>query len=668
MALTLSGTYTSTISLSNTGALKSPNPATVTSTGRITVSDEDGIFGDASAFWTLSNFGTIQDTGGSIGSGVDLVAGGTVTNAATALIAGYLQGVYISGGAGTVVNSGTIAGTGTTGSINGVHLNSTSGFVDNTAGGVIIDGVAIQGGAGTVINSGRISGDNGTAISFDGSGGNRLVLDPGYSLGGKAVGSTSAGATNTLELASAAGVGTVSGLGTSFVNFGAVAVDAGAQWTLTGANALGAGVTLSNAGTLAIVGTLALGGPVVNSGVTDIESGAALDLFAGGSGAGSIAFVGSGDVLRIGTSGAPATLSNAITVFAAGDTIDIGGLVANGATFAGGVLTLTNSGTVAARLTLSTPITNPVFTLGSDGSGGTLVMASGQAGIIYPGTYTSGIVLSNPATQIPATVTATGRVTNTTTAQSGDAVYGTNAAAWNFTNLGTIDATGAVSDGVQFIAGGSVANGVGALISGVSTGVAITGAAGTVANFGAVSATGSVGDAIQLGAGGSVYNGQNGSTAELITGAATGVDIDGGAGNITNFGTIASTATGMVGGAIFLYAGGLIANYGLITGARAPIGVGHGAAVTTLDTAATVRNLGTIASSATNASVGINLIHGGVIVNGAANATGALITGSVYGIYAGGHLLGGGGTYSYPTGALATVVNYGSIRAAPASG
>jgi hypothetical protein len=45
--------------------------------------------------------------------------------------------------------------------------------------------------------------------------------------------------------------------------------------------------------------------------------------------------------------------------------------------------------------------------------------------IVYTGTYVYGIVLSDPATQNPATVAATGYVTNTTAAYNGDAVFGT---------------------------------------------------------------------------------------------------------------------------------------------------------------------------------------------------------------------------------------------------
>src|SRR5271157_1917841 len=72
---------------------------TITNTG-------DAVYAKTLA-WTISNNGTIA--GGGSGYGIDLRAGGAVTNAATARITGAI-GVYISGAAGTVVNSGSIVG------------------------------------------------------------------------------------------------------------------------------------------------------------------------------------------------------------------------------------------------------------------------------------------------------------------------------------------------------------------------------------------------------------------------------------------------------------------------------------------------------------------------------------------------------------------------------
>src|SRR5206468_11340387 len=76
------------------------------------------------------------------------------------------------------------------------------------------------------------------------------------------------------------------------------------------------------------------------------------------------------------------------------------------------------------------------------------VTGSVLPGSVFTSTST-GIVLSNPTTQNPATLLAGNTVTNTTTAHSGDGVFGTGAAAWTFTNLGTISATQATANGIE---------------------------------------------------------------------------------------------------------------------------------------------------------------------------------------------------------------------------
>lgn len=64
-------------------------------------------------------------------------------------------------------------------------------------------------------------------------------------------------------------------------------------------------------------------------------------------------------------------------------------------------------------------------------------------------------------------------------------------------------------------------------------------ASGTVHNIGTLASTG-VYNTVDLFAGGSLTNGSNASTKALITGSTlvSGVDVNGGAGTVTNFGTI----------------------------------------------------------------------------------------------------------------------------------
>ena len=134
---------------------------------------------------------------------LNLGPGGSVANTGNgALIQGW-YGVAINGAAGTVINSGTIAATGTGFGIAGVNLSA----------------------GGTVVDAGRIPGGTGTAISFGGTGGNLLALEHGYQLGGTVI---VAGAGNTLELLGAAGAVTVDfdKPAAGFTGFGTVAFGA----------------------------------------------------------------------------------------------------------------------------------------------------------------------------------------------------------------------------------------------------------------------------------------------------------------------------------------------------------------------------------------------------------------------------------------------------------
>src|SRR5579862_6086486 len=167
----------------------------------------------------------------------------------------------------------------------------------------------------------------------------------------------------------------------------------------------------------------------------------------------------------------------------------------------------------------------------------------------YTGTIKTGIVLTNPTTQNPATLAAGGYVTNTTTLDHGDAVYGNNAAAWNFTNYGIINGT--ASAGIYLVAGGTITNGAtgtpSARISGGYYGVKIAGATGSVSNFGTIRGTSDVG--IYL-TGGTVSN----ARGALISGLSTGVALYGTAGTVSNLGTIVGTD----GDAIYLTSGTVV--------------------------------------------------------------------------------------------------------------
>jgi hypothetical protein len=186
-------------------------------------------------------------------------------------------------------------------------------------------------------------------------------------------------------------------------------------------------------------------------------------------------------------------------------------------------------------------------------------------GITFKGRYDAGISLTNPATQDPATIASTGYVTNRTTTNKGDALYGAGNAAWSVTNFGTIKATGSLAHGVKLAAGGTVTNH--GLIENATgpnplhysnAAITIQGDAGTIINFGTIRDTGSYG-AISLQSGGSVNN----KADALISGATNGVKLGEG-GSVTNHGVISGAAEGVYLGATG--SASQIVNFGTIEG------------------------------------------------------------------------------------------------------
>jgi hypothetical protein len=111
-------------------------------------------------FATIVNSGTISNTVSVLfmmTRAVVFDAGGVVTNQPGGVISGNTDGVYMTGGAGAVVNAGTITSERFSSATYGVDLRS-GGIIINQAGGSISGefGVLVKGGAGTVVNAGTI--------------------------------------------------------------------------------------------------------------------------------------------------------------------------------------------------------------------------------------------------------------------------------------------------------------------------------------------------------------------------------------------------------------------------------------------------------------------------------------------------------------------------------
>ena len=156
---------------------------------------------------TIRETGTIYFTGGLVNDGV-IEGSDAVSSNSVAL---------------TMSKTTTVAGTFAQSSQSGTATLTNTGLID-AATGLVVDPTDTDN--ITLTNSSIIEGTSGTAVQF-GPGNDRLILDPGSAIVGKVDGGAG---NNTLELAVGSGSGAVSGIGTNFVNFSNVMVDAGAEW------------------------------------------------------------------------------------------------------------------------------------------------------------------------------------------------------------------------------------------------------------------------------------------------------------------------------------------------------------------------------------------------------------------------------------------------------
>ena len=346
---------------------------------------------DSGASWTLAGSNTIasgvtlSDSGalaligtltnrGSLISPITMRAGSYLDNLGTIFGSGVAAVLAPASGSVTVTNAGLIDP-----ATYGVELRN-GGLFSNLSGGTVIgatDGVYVKGGAGTVVTAGSISGGT-DAVKFAAGHTNLLVADPGATFSGVVDGGNTIGATlvSTLELASGASVGTLSGLGTQFVNFAQTTVDANAAWTLTGNNTIvsGAALTAQTGAVLTDTGTLVNnGGIVLNPSVLTV---------AGLIGSGSVTIgshstlesqgtIASSETIRFGGNSAylhldnPGSVAGSVTNFDVGETIDLKGVSAGSVGFSGGTLSFAG-GSFPLALAGAGPVTAAPSADGAD--------------------------------------------------------------------------------------------------------------------------------------------------------------------------------------------------------------------------------------------------------------------------------------------------------------
>ncbi len=245
---------------------------------------------------TVVNAGTITNTQTLSGNTVNLAVGGDLTNAAGATIAGEWIGVGIGNTSiastivSTIINAGSIGALDSQGDGADLWLRGTA-YVRNT--GVISAGPfgMVLYDPTTVVNLGTIAGGGvgnegaivpGQAALAAADASLRLEEAPAGVLGGNVIAplGTGGAAANTLELLAGTGIGSITGFGARYQNFGEIAIDAGAQWLVAGAASGFAAAAISGfapGDTLELTGTVAsevaLGG-----GLLTLSGGITLDL------------------------------------------------------------------------------------------------------------------------------------------------------------------------------------------------------------------------------------------------------------------------------------------------------------------------------------------------------------------------------------------------------
>ncbi len=393
-------------------------------------------FGVGAIVGKLAPVNVVNDAiiAGNSAAGIILDGGGSVTNQSDGMISGFV-GIYNNFSAiatlVTVVNAGSIIGTAA-----GLYLQR-GGSVTNETGG-IIDGIG--GGdlaAMTVVNAGSINGGN-LVVAFNSGYSDRLVIDPNAVFTGDVTGGNTLGATaiSTLELASGTTTGTLSGLGTKYIDFASVTIDAGAAWTLSGTQSGFA--TLTNAGGLASGITLGSGGLTLSN-----------------QSSGTIS--GNNAIYAIGT----ASVVNAGSIIATGLGVYLGG---------GGRVTNLSGGTISAGSVgvgdgeLSTVVNAGVISGTSTNSVGVYLGAGGSVTNRSGGTISGAIGIDAHAISL--------------TISSGPMPGGTqiiHGAPATVVNAGSIGGTSTSGVGVYLGGGGVVTNQSGGTITGRADAVKFAG-------------------------------------------------------------------------------------------------------------------------------------------------------------------------------------------------
>ncbi len=422
----VNGLILSDATLADAGSLTMDGPVTLEGGGKIAIAAgaslallSNAALGAAAGLGTIDNAGRLEKTGGDGTSYVTASLTNTGTLAADAgtlaldggagSLGGTLSGggtLLLTGGGSFTLDSGAVVtvadlavsgagseltlataladgggfslGAGTTLALGGESptLSGADIALDGTltgpgtlalTGGADLAGLTIEGGA-TLAVAGAATMDGPLTLGTA-SGGSELMIDAGFSLAIDAAALISGSGTLVND-----GVITAwDGLGTTTItaaldNQGRLALDAG---TLALAG------TVSNGGEIAVAGgALSVAGGLAGSGTLSLGAGA--EAILGGAASGTIHFAAAGAALTL---DALASVAATVSGFAAGDTIDLANLQANGFSYTGGTLTLTEatdggSASVVGALALPGLGNSPAIALANDGANGTEILLS----------------------------------------------------------------------------------------------------------------------------------------------------------------------------------------------------------------------------------------------------------------------------------------------------
>jgi Hint domain len=617
---------------------------------------------------TLSNRGTVGATGGAsvvfapgAGNRVVLYAGAT------------FQGTVDGGNPYGSTYQSVLELTGyTPATLNGLgtqYLNFAQIDIDNGATWSL--GSSLVAGS-TLTDAGYLTGTP-NAVLFASGVGNRLVLDSGAIVSGIADGGNTIGSgmISTLELASSGGHGSLSGIGSQFVDFAAVTLDAGAYWTLANSNTL-AGGSIAVAGTLANIGTL-VGNVTLPDGtllnqfgtIDGVVSGDATVNNSGtilGNNGTAVSLTGSDNLivvypnaefdgsvngggsatLELENGGVPGTLTGLGTQFTGFTTVAVytgADWSLGNATLAPGT-TLTNAGTLEGDATFAAGAGNRVIdqagTFTGIINGGNTIGAAYQSTLelakaLEPGAFTG--TISGLGSQFVNFSFVTIDVDASWKAYGINTIGGTLLDAGNLYNGGTLDGTvtlaGELSNEYQI-------NGA---VIGTAAGVDLNNRGGTIAN--------GSGAAVSVAAGTYLYASNNG----LISGTTYGV-VSMGPGKIGNNGTISGNAAGVV-----LGPGATLGNQGVIVGGSGVVLLGN--------SGGGVSNSGDIYGGVTQQGSGAVTIYNNNYIQGTNYAV-SLASGSanLVQMYPGAHFSGivdGGDPSSMPVSKLELLARYNPL-------